>query len=53
MRDATTTGTFTLIKMPETATLEVLGENRQLQITNGVVSDHFKGYDVHLYRIDH
>jgi hypothetical protein len=53
MRDATTTGTFTLTNIPETATLEVLGENRQLQITNGVVSDHFKGYDVHLYRIDH
>ena len=39
--------------MPETATVVVLGEDRQLQITNGIVSDNFKGYDVHLYRIDH
>jgi len=53
MRNAATNGTFNLKNIPEKATVEVIGEDRQLQITNGVFSDQFKGYDVHLYRIQY
>jgi hypothetical protein len=30
---------------------EVIGENRSIKIINGQFTDHFKGYEVHLYKI--
>ncbi len=30
--------------------VEVLGENRSLPVTNGVFTDDFKGFEVHIYR---
>jgi hypothetical protein len=35
------------------ATAEVIGEDRQLAIEGGELSDDFDGYGVHLYRIAH
>ena len=49
MRGDSTTATFTLRDV--TGTADVIDENRQIAITNGVFSDDFGGYAVHLYRI--
>ena len=35
----------------EGTTAEVLGENRTLKISDGQIRDHFKPYEVHLYKI--
>ncbi len=51
MRDDPTKGTFTLPGIPQSAKLNVIGEDRDLFISNGEFSDDFNGYDVHLYRI--
>jgi hypothetical protein len=51
MRGGTTTATFTLRGFPATATAAVIGENRTIQVTNGVFRDTFSNYGVHLYRI--
>ena len=51
MRDAEVKGSFEVPALPETATAEVLGEERTLAVRNGKFTDTFKGYDVHLYRI--
>jgi hypothetical protein len=48
MRSGTTTGTFTL---PFGTNADVIGESRQITITNGTFSDTFTAYDAHLYRI--
>ena len=50
MRDTKTTGSF---KVPGAAvgTVEVIGEDRKLQLVGGTFSDNFAGYEVHLYRI--
>jgi hypothetical protein len=48
MRPGTTTGTFTL---PFGTNADVIGESRQITITNGTFSDTFTAYDAHLYRI--
>ena len=47
-----TTGTFTLRDFPARATALVLGENRQLEIRNGVFQDLFAtDYSFHVYEI--
>jgi hypothetical protein len=51
MRAGATTATFTLARLPATATAEVLGESRTLPVTNGVLTDAFQAYGVHLYKI--
>jgi hypothetical protein len=51
MRDAEVKGSFEIGGLPETATAEVLGEERSIPARSGKFTDTFKGYDVHLYRI--
>jgi hypothetical protein len=51
MRSGSTTGTFTLSRIPATATAEVIGENRSIAVSNGVLRDTFQSYGVHLYKI--
>jgi hypothetical protein len=51
MRAGTTTATFTLARLPATASAEVLGESRTLPVTGGVLTDSFTSYGVHLYKI--
>jgi hypothetical protein len=51
MRGGSTTATFTLRDFPATASTEVIGETRTIAVTNGVFTDDFNSYDVHLYRI--
>jgi hypothetical protein len=51
MRSGSTTGTFTLSRIPATATAEVIGENRSIAVSNGVLRDNFQSYGVHLYKI--
>src|SRR4029079_6067629 len=51
MRGSATKATFTLRDFPASASAEVLGESRTLPVTNGIFTDNFAGYAVHLYRI--
>lgn len=51
MRDGTATGSFTIPKLKNPAKAEVLGENRSLDVKDGVFRDTFKPWDVHLYKI--
>ena len=51
MRDGQAQGTFTLQNVPEDASVEVINENRQITIADGVFTDVFEPYEVHLYRI--
>lgn len=51
MRDAETTGTFTLPSAKGNARVEVLGEGRTIEAKGGTWTDRFPGYGVHLYRI--
>ena len=51
MRDGATEATFTLAGMKGGNTLEVLGENRTIAVTNGSFSDHFEPWAVHLYKL--
>lgn len=51
MRGETTTATFTLQELKGKRTVEVPGENRTLTSQDGVYTDDFKPWDVHLYRI--
>jgi hypothetical protein len=50
MRNEPTTGTFTLTGLPATARVEVLGEDREIAVTDGKFTDDFAPYAVHLYR---
>jgi hypothetical protein len=50
--EAGSTATFTLHDFPPSASGEVIGEAREVTVTDGVLSDDFAGYAVHLYRID-
>ena len=50
MRAETTTATFSLKDIPAHSMIEVLGENRLLAATNGIFSDRFGPWAVHLYR---
>lgn len=45
------TATFTVNGVGATATAEVIGEDRTIEVKNGKFRDSFGGYDVHLYRI--
>jgi hypothetical protein len=49
MANSATVGTFTVPGSP-TATVTVLGENRQIAMKNGQFQDNFAGYGVHLYQ---
>lgn len=51
MRNADTTGEFTLRGAPRLATVEVLGESRTIPLRAGRFTDAFRPYAVHLYRI--
>lgn len=51
MRNAATTGSFSLSALPPEAQVEVLDEDRRLVAKNGKFTDAFKAYDVHLYQI--
>jgi hypothetical protein len=48
MRRTETTATF---KVKSGRTVEVIGEDRTIQIKKGKFSDAFSGYGVHLYRV--
>jgi hypothetical protein len=51
MRDRATKAIFTLKGVNGEKTVDVLGEKRTLTARNGVFSDEFGGWDVHLYRL--
>jgi hypothetical protein len=51
MRSGSTTATFTLARIPATANAEAVGEGRNLAVTNGVFSDSFGSYGVHIYKV--
>jgi hypothetical protein len=51
MRGEPTTATFTLGGMTGRAKAEVLGENRTIEVRDGVFKDEFAAWGVHLYRI--
>lgn len=46
-----TNATFTLRGFTGTSTVEVVGENRTLTSNNGVFTDAFSNYAVHIYRV--
>ncbi len=48
MRNEPTDATF---KINSGESVEVIGENRTIKISNGQFEDHFEGYGVHLYKI--
>ncbi len=50
MRDGSTTAKFTIPALKGNRTVEVLGENRTILAKDGVFSDSFDPWDVHLYR---
>jgi hypothetical protein len=51
MRSSSTTATFTLARIPASASAEVIGEGRTIPVTNGVFGDSFGSYGVHLYKV--
>jgi hypothetical protein len=51
MRNAPTTGTFTLRGLPAETTATVLGEDRRVTVRSGRLEDRFTAYGVHLYKI--
>jgi hypothetical protein len=51
MRNAPTTGSFSLPALPPTAQVQALDEDRTLVARNGKFTDAFQAYDVHLYRV--
>jgi hypothetical protein len=51
MWDGQTTATFNIAGIEGAGTVEVLGENRTLDLKDGVFKDHFKPWGTHLYRI--
>lgn len=51
MRPLETKAEFALQDFPGSGTVEVLGESRSLQMTDGKFSDRFGPWDVHLYRL--
>jgi hypothetical protein len=44
------TATFKMHDLPKSGTVEVIGESRSIQISDGAFTDKFKPYEVHLYR---
>lgn len=53
MQNLQTTASIELADVPAGADVEVLGENRKLNIRNGLFEDAFKPFDVHIYRVRH
>jgi hypothetical protein len=51
MRDGKTTATLTVAGLAVGAKAEVLGEERTVEVREGVFTDEFGAWDVHLYRI--
>ncbi len=51
MRDGRTQARFTLQGLAGRKAVEVLGENRTLESNDGVFTDDFTPWDVHLYRV--
>ena len=51
MRPGTTTAAFTLRDFTGSSTLEVIGENRNLNAIDGLFRDEFSDYEVHIYKI--
>lgn len=51
MADGATTATFSLPALSDAASIEVIGEGRNLTASNGTFEDAFEAYAVHLYRI--
>ena len=52
MRDGTTTAKFQIKGRQGIAQVEVLGESRKLPSSDGIFSDQFQPWDVHLYRLN-
>jgi hypothetical protein len=51
MRKGETAAEFTVNDLVGEKSVEVLGENREIILENGVFKDKFEVWDVHLYRI--
>ena len=51
MRSEETRAEFSGKGLPRTGKVEVLGENRSIELKEGEFEDEFDGYEVHLYRI--
>jgi hypothetical protein len=51
MRSGTTTASFALADLTTKGRVQVLGEDRSLEIEGGRFRDTFQLWDVHLYRI--
>jgi hypothetical protein len=51
MREGTTTATFAVAGLTGKAKVEVLGEDRTVELRDGVFQDQFAPWGVHLYRI--
>jgi len=51
MRDRPTRATFRILRPLTAARVEVLDENRSLNLDGDKLTDNFRGYEVHLYRI--
>lgn len=52
MRDGETKAKFVIQDCPKTASVDVLGQRRQLPLTDAMFTDDFGPWDVHLYRIN-
>ena len=51
MRDKPTQATFRFLRPVPSGRIEVLDENRTLELKDGQFTDHFLGYQVHLYHL--
>ena len=51
MREGTATGTFTLHGIQD-GEISVIGEDRELTLSNGMYEDLFEDYEVHLYKME-
>jgi hypothetical protein len=50
MRGDKTTATFTLQRSENAKAVEVIGEDRTIDVENGAFKDDFQAWDVHLYK---
>lgn len=51
MENKSTSAKFSSADLPKSGSLEVIGEQRSIPISNGAFTDKFDPYQVHLYRI--
>jgi hypothetical protein len=51
MTEGKTRGSFTVKGLSREKNVEVLGENRRIEVRNGTFEDDFGVWDVHLYRL--